>query len=196
MSGERTELPSGAMVFTDADTGEEMLYFVRTYYRRHDAIPLRTPLPFLYLRDSTTKRFIKRLDAMEVRYFEEVSYSAEEAKKGNPLYVDAVTKTVLQCTYIRARVVEDEKRVWRVFVHDDVKDVEDVEDKLGHACESVVSRYFGHFVMSELLEDKGIEYGSELTVSEKASESKCHYVVVWKHHEAVEPKTEEGTEPL
>jgi hypothetical protein len=61
----------------DADTGNEILYFVRR------------GRPYLYLRNAKTKWFIKKLNYVEKRLYMVVDYSYEGAKKGNPLYIDA-----------------------------------------------------------------------------------------------------------
>jgi len=200
MRNEVVELPSGALVFVDADTGEELLYFVRKYRRRHDAIPLGTPLPYLYLRDAISKRFIKRLTEMEVRFFAVVDYDEAEASKGHPLYLDAVTKTVLTCMFKTERVVEATnegmRKVRKTIVTDEVKDVERWKDRLAVACDEVVEENFGHYVRNELLEDSGFEYGSEPSVSEHALISKAHFVLVWKHHKTDEPRTKEGETTL
>ena len=62
---------------TDADTGNEIIHFIR--YHRH----------YLYLRDKKTKVLIKRLKYVEKRVFMVVDYREERAKKGNPLYIDS-----------------------------------------------------------------------------------------------------------
>jgi hypothetical protein len=66
-----------AEVEKDADTGDEIIYFVRR------------GRPYLFLRDAKTKVFIKILRYVEKRLYMVVDYSKEEAAKGNPLYVDA-----------------------------------------------------------------------------------------------------------
>ena len=66
------------VVLTDADTGQEIVWFIRR------------GKPYFYLRDKETKRFIKRLKEIEVRCFQVVDYPIKRAKKSNPLYVDVV----------------------------------------------------------------------------------------------------------
>jgi len=73
-----------AYVYTDADTGNELVFFVR---RKRWVC---------YLRDVKTKRFIKGLRNVEIRCYLVVDYSVERAKKRNPLYIDLVVRTVIQ----------------------------------------------------------------------------------------------------
>ena len=165
-------------VFDDADTGDEILYFVRRYYRRRDAILLRVPRHYLYLRDAQTKRFIRRLRAMELRMFEVVDYDEEQASKGNPLYVDVVTST-----YLFAK---------------EVPEVEEWEERLHEKAKEKTRELFGSFVTYQLLDRSGVEYGSRLRVAfkgKKEEEPKIWFwCVVWKHRKEQEPKSEEGIE--
>lgn len=145
----------------DSDTGHEIIFF----YRRGR--------PYTFLRDKKTKRFIRILRRVELRVFMEVEYSEEEAKKGNPLYVDAVGKTLLMPHHIPK--------------------LEEIENKVEDMVVWIVRRLFGLYVAHGLLDLRGIEYGSIKTVEEEWEEGKVHYVVIWKHHPEDKGKTMEGT---
>ena len=153
-------------VFDDADSGDEILYFIR----RGRA--------YIYLRDAQTKRFIKRLHAMELRMFEVVDYSEEQASKGNPLYMDAVTST-----YIFASEVEE---------------VDEFEEGLHWRAKDKCDAYFGTFVTDQLLDRSGIEYGSELRAEFQGrtieSPKNWFWSLVWKHRKEGAVKSEEGIE--
>jgi len=148
------------LVVDDADTGNEIMFF----YRRGK--------PYLYLRDAYTKRFIKRLREVEVRVYQVVEYSRELARKGNPLYLDAVGKTIV--------TVEE------------IKDLDRVEDRLEIAVYHIVMRYFGKYVAFDLLELRGTEYGSEKTTETYYEDEKFTWTLVWKHHPEDRPESEEG----
>lgn len=148
-----------AVAFDDADTGEEIIWF------------MRRGRPYLFLRDAKTKRFIKKLDNMELRVFMEVEYSEEEAKKGNPLYVDAVLMTLVSPK--------------------EVPDMSAIEEELIARLEIIVAEKFGSSVAFELLTLRGIEYGSEPQHTEKHEMGDAYYVLVWKHHLKDEPRKEE-----
>jgi hypothetical protein len=149
-----------AKVLVDADTGDEIIYFVRR------------GKSYLYLRDKVTKRFIARLSSVEIRAFKVVNYSVSEAKKGNPLYLDAVVTTNI--------------------TSEEFRKLDEVEDNLDKATDSVVSRYFGKAVVEYLLELSGFEYGSKSMNPEEYGNAKGHYGLVWKHHLADKPRKAEG----
>lgn len=153
-------------VFDDADSGDEILYFIR----RGRA--------YIYLRDAQTKRFIKRLHAMEIRMFEVVNYSEEQARKGNPLYMDAVTSTYL--------------------FPSEVGDVENYEEYLHYKAVDKTNEYFGSFVADQLLDRSGIEYGSELRAEFQGKTEKApkmwFWSLVWKHRKEGKTKSEEEIE--
>ena len=87
---------------TDDDTGYGIVYFVRR------------GRPYLFLRDKR-KRFVRKLDFIEVRAYIEVRYSREEAKKANPIYVDTVAMILAKpddimrygMEHIRRRAMEE-----------------------------------------------------------------------------------------
>jgi len=167
-------------VVDDADTGDEILWFVRR------------GRPYLYLRDRSTKRFIRRLIGVELRLFMVVDYSEEHAKKGNPLYVDVVV--VLP---ISPETFEEM----------------DAKEKLAESlCAGKVSALFGSYVENELLDLSGVEYGSDVRNEFKSTEviirrkrlitieviktDRYFWSVVWKHHKEDAPKSEKGCEIL
>ena len=134
----------------DDDTGQEIVHFIRA--GRH----------YLFLRDAVTRRFIRRLRYVEKRIFMVVEYSKEEAKKGNPLYIDAAIYTQLNAEefFIRERIIPTlEKRL-----------------------KEYVAELFGPHVAEKLLEPGGEEYGSSPRYRTKHEEGKATCVVVWKHH--------------
>lgn len=162
------------LLFADADTGNEIIFFVRTVYRWTDTIPLKVPLRLIYLRDPKTKRFIKRLYEVEHRLFMVVDYSEDEAKKGNPLYVDAVTKTAHDT--------------------DTIEHWESYESLLEKGCIKQIIKLFGKHVAYELLDLAGVEYGSKVTTTQKASNDRYEWWVVWMHRKGQEPKSETGAD--
>jgi hypothetical protein len=178
MSKERKKV--SRIVLDDADTGDEILYFVRLFYRRRDAIRLKVPRPYLYLRDRDTKRFIKRLKEMEVRMFMVVDYSYEEAKKGNPLYVDAVGKSLLSAKDL----------------YDKEGRIEEIEGDLEEGVRWHVIENFGDAVEHQLLDLAGVEYGSMPSVEQKYEDGKFYGVLVWKHHERDEPRSKKEERTL
>jgi hypothetical protein len=168
------------LILDDADTGNEILYFVRLFYRRRDAIRLKAPRPYLYLRDRDTKRFIKRLDYMEIRLFMVVDYSIEEASKGNPVYIDAVGKTLVSAKDL----------------HDKEGRIEEIEGELEEGVRWHVIENFGDAVEHQLLVLAGVEYGSVPSVEQKYEAGKFYGVLVWKHHERDEPRSKKEERKL
>lgn len=148
------------LVLDDADTGEEMIFFFR---RRR---------PYIFLRDRVTKRFIRILRQIEKRYFTVVEYDETRARKGNPIYVDCVLKTILKPEHIPQ-----------------LTEVEDWMDKLSV---EIIRRNFGRYVAYELLDLAGIEYGSTITCEEKYEEGRFYYEIVWKHHPEEKGKRKSG----
>lgn len=149
-----------AEVEIDADTGDEIIYFVRR------------GRPYLYLRDAKTKLFIKRLRYVEKRLYMVVDYSKEEAKKGNPLYIDAGIFT---------QINPEE------FPYRDKIDLD-----LEKALTEQIREMFGEAVVEKLLELAGIEYGSKPEYTTKHEEGKATYLVVWKHRPEQPPRKQEG----
>jgi hypothetical protein len=82
-----------SFTIVDDDTGNYITYFVRR------------GKPYLWLRDKR-KRFLRRLDFIEVRAYIEVRYSREEAKKRNPIYVDTVGMVIIKPEDIMAYGLE------------------------------------------------------------------------------------------
>ena len=144
----------------DADTGNEILYFVRR------------GKPYLYLRDAKTKWFIKRLRYVEKRLYMVVDYRKEEAKKGNPLYVDAGIFTQLN--------------------PEEFPDRMHIDSSLDHALTQQIREMFGEAVVKQLLELAGEEYGSKPEYTTKHEEGKATYLVVWKHKPEQQPRKQEG----
>jgi hypothetical protein len=144
----------------DADTGNEILYFVRR------------GKPYLYLRDAKTKWFIKRLRYVEKRLYMIVDYRKEEAKKGNPLYVDAGIFTQLNPEEFPER--------------------DKIDSKLDHVLTQQIREMFGEAVTKQLLELAGEEYGSKPEYTTKHETHKATYLVVWKHKPEQQPRKQEG----
>ena len=144
----------------DADTGDEIIYFVRR------------GRPYLYLRDAKTKLFIKRLRYVEKRLYMVVDYSKEEAKKGNPLYIDAGIFTQINPEEFPER--------------------DKIDSKLDHALTQQIKTMFGEAVVKELLELAGEEYGSKPEYMTKHEEGKATYLAVWKHRPEQPPRKQQG----
>jgi hypothetical protein len=138
-----------AEIEKDADTGDEIIYFVRR------------GRSYLYLRDAKTKRFIKRLRYVEKRLYMVVDYSIIEAKKGNPLYVDAGIFTQLKAEEFPER--------------------DKIDSDLDKTLTQQIREMFGEAVVAQLLELAGEEYGSKPEYTTKKEEGKATYLVVWKH---------------
>ncbi|MEM2368415.1 MAG: hypothetical protein QXQ50_09320 [Candidatus Bathyarchaeia archaeon] len=153
-----------AEVEKDADTGEQIIYFVRKGRE------------YLYLRDSVTKRFIRRLKTVEKRHYAVVDYSKEQAKKGNPLYIDSGAYTQLSPSEFPKR--------------------HEINAKLETAIENTITRMFGEAVTKQLLEPAGYEIGSKPYYNTKAQENKATVLVVWKHHPEEPPKKQETEEAI
>lgn len=113
---------------TDADTGNEIVMF----YRRGR--------PYIFLRDPETKRFVKQLNKIELRYYEEVNYSRDQARRKNPIYADFVA--LLQ--------VKPEE----------IDQLGELEEELREYLELWITEKFGGVV--ELTEERGFEYGSKI----------------------------------
>ena len=153
-----------ARVWVDADTGEEIIFF----WRRGK--------PYFFLRDIKTKRFIRKLNAIEVRVFLVVSYSKKMARKGNPIYCDLVVKTVIYPRYIEK--------------------IDDIERWLEDRGYSIIAEYF-NWGVSGLAEISGVEYGSQIyqvDLRENYYPRQYAYTIVWKHKEDEEGKSERGVE--
>jgi len=181
-----------AILVDDEDTGGEIVYF------------LRRGRPYLYLRGSpelyirllekrlkkrlTEKEkeelkgrlrgrlFIRRLMYVEKRYYMVVDYSREEAKKGNPLYVDA--------------------GIFTLFNAENFPQREEAEKKLKNALKDAVERLFGKAVVKKLLEDAGVAYGSEPYYRTEYTRHRATTLIVWKHHPEDKPKKREVEETL
>jgi len=143
----------------DADTGDEIIYFVRR------------GKPYLYLRDARTKRFIKRLHYVEKRLYMVVDYSFEEAKKGNPLYIDAGIYTQ----------INPEEFPFR----------QKIDEKMDKPLEDKIKKMFGEAVVKKLLEPAGEEYGSKPYYTTRHEEGKATILVVWKHKPKETPRKKE-----
>jgi len=149
----------------DSDTGEEMIFF----YRRGR--------PYLYLRMAKPPRwFIRRLREFEVRTFMVVKYSLEEAKKQNPLYVDAGAYTIVSAEKFMER--------------------EEIAKELREPIKRVIDEKFGVAVRRQLLKDAGVEYGSEPYYTTRHDEHKCTVEIVWKHRPDEKAKSQEVEETI
>jgi hypothetical protein len=144
----------------DADTGDEIIYFVRR------------GKPYLYLRDAKTKRLIKRLRYVEKRLYMVVDYSYEEAKKRNPLYIDAGIYT-----QINPEEFPERHRI---------------DSKIEKALTDQIKEMFSEAVVEKLLELAGEEYGSKPYYTTRHEEGKAVYLVVWKHKPEQTPRSKEG----
>jgi len=149
-----------AEIEKDADTGDEIIYFVRR------------GRPYLYLRDARTKWFIKRLHYVEKRLYMVVDYSKEEAKKGNPLYIDAGIYTQLNPEEFPER--------------------HRIDSKMEKALKDKIKELFGEAVVKKLLEPAGEEYGSKPYYTTRHEEGRATYLVVWKHKPEQTPRSKEG----
>jgi hypothetical protein len=158
------EKNSMAEIEKDADTGDEIIYFVRR------------GRPYLYLRDARTKQFIKRLRYVEKRLYMVVDYSYEEAKRGNPLYIDAGIYTQLN----------PEEFPYR----------HKIDSKMEKALTDQIKEMFGEAVVEKLLELAGEEYGSKPYYTTRHEEGKATYLVVWKHKPEQAPRNKEGETSL
>jgi hypothetical protein len=149
-----------AEVKRDADTGNEILYFIRR------------GRPYLYLRNAKTKWFIKRLHYVEKRLYMVVDYSKEEAKKGNPLYIDAGIYTQIN--------------------PEEFPEKDKIDKDLSKALKGQIKEMFGEAVVKQLLEPAGEEYGSKPYYTTKYEEGKSTYLVVWKHKPEQPARKQEG----
>jgi hypothetical protein len=151
-------------VFVDSDTGQEIIYFIRR------------GKPYLFLRDIVTKRFIKKLNYINIRVIQCIEYGKDKARKGNPVYVDNVTTTSLEAKHIH---LLDKIKEW-------------LEDR-GY---KVIASLFNRGVANQY-ELIGIEYGSEIKefMGVKDVYPKYYYYhIVWKHHLEDKPKDKRGVE--
>jgi len=153
-----------AIILRDADTGNEII----TFKRRGKW--------YSFLRDATTKRFIKKLNYVEVRVFHVIDYGKDKAKKDNPLYAD-----FMSCTLVAPN---------------EVRKLDKIEDKLSELNERKCNELFGMAVTEKLLEISGIEYGSELTTHTTYRDGKAEWEAIWKHHKGDRPRTQGGEEVL
>ena len=105
-----------------------------------------------------------------------VDYRKEEAKKGNPLYVDAGIFTQINPGEFPER--------------------DRIDSKLDRALAQQIREMFGEAVVKELLELAGEEYGSKPAYMTKHEEGKATYLVVWKHRSEQPPRKQEGELPI
>ena len=138
----------------DADTGNELLGF------------RRRGVPYIFLRDSKTKRFIHILRKIELRYFGVVDYSEELASKGNPIYADFS---------IRQSINPEQFQHLRKY-----------EDKAETYLAEGVQKLFGVVVVN-LIDMTGLEYGSKSTFND----TRYKFDAVWKHHMDSKPRSKE-----
>jgi len=133
-----------SFTIVDDDTGNYITYFTRR------------GRPYLYMRDKL-KRFMRKLDFIEVRAYVETRYSREEAKRRNPIFAATVAMALAKpgdvmkygMEHIRAKVME---RAW------------DFHEYL-----------FGRRIRS-ISYEKGWEHGSERKGDEKQEEVYLHSI--------------------
>jgi len=148
----------------DSDTGQEIIFF------------MRRGRPYLFLRNRVTKRFIKKLNFINVRVVMCVEYSKERAKKKNPIYVDNVVTTSIEPRHVHL--------------------ISKIEDWLEDRGYDVISKYFNRGVANEY-ELVGYEYGSkckEFMGVVDIYPKYYYYHIVWKHHVEDEPRDRKGVE--
>jgi len=167
-------------VIDDADTGNEILWF------------MRRGRPYLYLRDRDTKAFVRRLIGVEFRLFMVVDYDVTRAKKGNPLYIDATTVMALSPETFEVKEEKEEvleslcvgkvSEYFGHYVSDEILDLSGLE--------------YGSEVRKEFLSTEVIIRRKRLITIEVANEIIYYWSLVWKHHKELEGKSEEGYETL
>jgi hypothetical protein len=181
-----------AIKVDDEDTGGEIVYFIR---RGRPYLYLRgSPELYIRLLEKRLKKrltekekeelkgrlrgrlFIRRLSHVEKRVYMVVDYSREEAKKGNPLYLDA--------------------GIYTLFNAENFPERENAEEKLKDALKNAVKRLFGKAVVKKLLKDAGVSYGSEPYYRTGYADNKATSLIVWKHHPEDKPKSKETEEIL
>jgi hypothetical protein len=181
-----------AIKVDDEDTGGEIIYFIR---RGKPYLYLRgSPELYIRLLEKRIKKrlteeekkelrgrlrgrlFIRRLSHVEKRVYKVVKYREEEAKKLNPLYIDA--------------------GIYTLFNAENFPERENAEEKLKDALNDAVKRLFGKAVVKKLLKDAGVSYGSEPYYRTEYGNRKATSLVVWKHHKEDKPKSKETEETL
>lgn len=160
----------------DDDTGEEIIYFVRRgrpyLYLRH-----AKPIPVLVRgRVRMLRPFIKRLLRVEIRVYKEVKYSIKEAKKQNPLYLDAGAFTQVS--------------------PEDFPKKSAIKDELIKVIDNVVTMKFGRAVTRQLLKERGVVYGSKPEYDALYEKGEVVVSLVWKHKPEEKAKSEKLRERL
>jgi len=131
----------------DADTGNEIVAFIRK------------GKCYIYLRHPQTKRFIRKLDKVELRVFKVLDYDV----KAHPVYADFSARWILSCQELLTRE----------------KAEKDIEDAIDLAIQSKFGKY-----LKDLSEYAGIEYGSRLI----GAEGYTTFDAVWKHRKTARPR--------
>jgi len=142
-------------IYTDDDTGEEIIIFKRLGKW------------YIYLRDSATKLFIKMLRWMDIRVMLRMEYPV----KRHPIYIDAIGRTAIRQTYLNENL---DKFVTR---SDIVEFVNEVINDLCNEVESFILEKFNKDI-ADMLKIDGIAFGSE---SYEAFYPDCYIEVLYSY---------------
>jgi len=145
--------------YIDADTGN----YITTIVRRG--------IPYMILRDKKTGRIIKFLKNIEIRSIASVEYSEEQARKKNPIYIDAISKTLISI--------------------DEFLDIDHTIAIMEDTVLRVIEAYFGMYV-EKLAKVRGIELGTNITTNNTWQARESSYTIIWKHHKSSSPKQAKG----
>ena len=145
--------------YIDADTGNYITYIVRK------------GIPYMILRDKKTGRILKFLKNIEIRSIASVEYSEEQARKKNPIYIDAVSKTLIGI--------------------DEFLDINHTIAIMEDTVLRVIEAYFGKYVEA-LAKVRGIELGTYITTNNTWQARESSYTIIWKHHKSSSPKQAKG----
>jgi len=145
--------------YIDADTGN----YITTIIRKG--------IPYMILRDKKTGRIIKFLKNIEIRSIASVEYGEEVARKKNPIYVDAVSKSLIGI--------------------DEFIDIDHTIAIMEDTVLRVIEAYFGRYVEA-LAKVRGIELGTHITTSSTWQARESSYTIIWKHHKGSEPRQAKG----
>jgi histidinol phosphatase-like enzyme len=115
---------------------------------------------YMILRSRKTGRILKFLKEVEIRSIASVEYSEKQAKKKNPLYIDALTKT-------------------KITVNEFLR-IGDVIDEM-HSTTLNTIRTFFNVGVERLAEIRGIEITHTITTRAEYINNEAEYEVIWKH---------------
>jgi len=134
--------------FYDSETGD----VIETIRRRGKM--------YMILMDRKTGRIKKFLKEVEIRSIASVEYSEKQAKKKNPLYVDALTKT-------------------KITVNEFLR-IGDIIDEM-HSTTLNTIRTFFNVGVERLASIRGIEITHVITTRAEYINREAEYEVIWKH---------------